>query len=122
MSFVFTETPRIRLISNRIKKTYNAGENIVIKVDIENPSSVLCTLWQRETVDGSEAINIALPKFKGTKSTTEENVLCINDCDESDMTNGPYFLLAVCSRDTTEEICSDLIHLNIVKGKYKHRG
>lgn len=99
-----------------MKETYYVGENITIKVDINNPSNVLCAMWQRVTTDGTEfeSININLPKYNGTKNTPEEHVLCINDCEESDMDLGPYFLLAMCKDN--KQIKSEHIHLNIAKG------
>ena len=99
-----------------MKTTYYVGENITIKVDINYPSNVLCAMWQRVRTDGSEfeAININLPKYHGTKNTPDEHVLCTNDCDESDMDLGPYFLLAMCKDN--KQIKSEHIHLNIAKG------
>ena len=99
-----------------MKETYYVGENITIKVDINNPSNVLCAMWQRVTTDGTEfeSININLPKYNGTKNTPEEHVLCINDCEESDMDLGPYFLLAMCKDN--KQIKSEHIHLNIARG------
>lgn len=99
-------------------KRYRPGENITIKVRIDNPFNVRCAMWQRATRDKEkfESIDITLPKYEGTitKSTTDEPVLCVNDCDETDMSLGPYSLLATCSDG--REIRSDSINLDIVKG------
>ena len=117
--FLNIGTAKIEIPLNETVKRYRPGENITIKVRIDNPFNVRCAIWQRATRNKGifESIDITLEKYKGTitKSTTNEAVLCLNDCDETDMSLGPYSLLATCS--DKREIRSDSINLDIVKGK-----
>ncbi|XP_078341382.1 uncharacterized protein LOC144627665 isoform X2 [Crassostrea virginica] len=108
-----SDLPSINIPENQRLEIYNVGENIEVKMDVKNPATILCATWQRTTTNGSETINIMQPKYKGTKNTKDEYVLCINDCDEMDRYMGPYFLSVMCTGG--REIISDKIDFRIVK-------
>lgn len=85
----------------------------MIRGNVKNPSAVLCMTWQRETDNGSQTINTALPKYTETTNNKDENLLFIRNCDEND--TGNYFILATCTNGI-EDICSNKVYLNVIKG------
>lgn len=104
------EKPEIEIVSDEQNNRYYIGEDVKIRGIVKNPSAILCMTWQR----GSQPINTALPKYAETTNNEDENQLIIRNCSEND--TGNYFILATCT-DDIEDICSNKIYLDIIKGK-----
>lgn len=113
LSSALLETPSIQIYPDEPDGKYYVGEDVTIKANIRNPLGVLCVTWQKETEAGTHTINTALPKYKETSNASDEHLLLIRDCNDSDQ--GGYFLLAACNYDQ-EDARSNKIYLNIVKG------
>lgn len=107
------EKPTIDICSDEQNNRYYIGEDVMIRGNVKNPSAVLCMTWQRETDNGSQTINTALPKYTETTNNEDENLLFIRNCDEND--TGNYFILATCTTGI-EDICSNKIYLDVIKG------
>lgn len=107
------EKPDIHIYSDEHNNRYFIGEDVTIRVNVKNPSVVLCMTWQRETHNGNQTINTALPKYTETTNNEDESLLIIRNCGEND--TGNYFILATCTNDI-EDICSNKIYLDIIKG------
>ena len=111
MFMFFLEKPTIEICCDQEDDMYYVGEDVTMKAELKNASNVLCVVWQTETPNGDQALDITQSKYKGTKITTEEARLCIRGCLDKET----YFLLAAFSDGT--EISSNRIRLNIIKGK-----
>lgn len=110
----FLEKPRIEIYTDQKNTRYFVGEDVTIKANIDRSTSILSATWQRKTENGSQTLCTALPKYTGSKDRGHEHLLIIKNCNESD--KGIYFLLAACTY-STEDVKSNELHLDIVKGK-----
>ena len=108
----YLERPRIKILSDQENDRFYIGEDAIITAYLENPENILCATWHKETPYGDQALDLALPKYKETANSLNEQILRIKNCCEGD--RGIYFLLAGCSCNT--EICSNRICLKIVEG------
>lgn len=108
--FILSEITTASVHFDPQNANYYKGEDAKIRAYFGNYSAVRFFEWQKETDDGSHAIDTTLPKYKGTIG----QILMIRDCDESDV--GTYFIKVHVSC-TDWEICSNKVHLQVLKGK-----
>lgn len=109
----FLDKTSVSISSDQYDTTYFIEEDAEIRAHFENSLAVRFVKWKRETDTGSHDIDTTLPKYRGTLNNTSEqgHVLKIRSCDESDA--GTYFLQVSCA---DREICSNKIHLQVLKG------
>ena len=72
----FLEKPTIEIFCDQEDDMYYVSEDVTIKAELKNASNVLCLVWQTETLDGDQALNITHSKYNGTKITIDEARLC----------------------------------------------
>lgn len=106
---------RINIKSDQENNKYYLQEDVTITAKISNGSNILCTTWQKLTMNESVSIDTSLPKYKVTRNN-HEHTLTIKNCSELD--KGTYFLLAACTYNL--EVCSNTIQLDAIQGINKH--
>lgn len=102
----------IEVLSDQKKGKYFVAEDVILKANIRNPSTILCMTWQKETETSSYTVNTSVPQYTETENLTNEHTLTMKNCLESD--SGTYFLLAVCTNSL--KVCSNRVQLEVKKG------
>lgn len=108
--FILSEITTAFVCFDQWNDNYYKGEDVKIRAYFGNSLAVRYVDWHKEIDGGSHAIDTTLPKYKGTI----DQILMIRDCDESDV--GTYFIKVYVSC-TDWEICSNKLHLQVLKGK-----
>lgn len=105
---------KIDVYSDQENDEYYVGEDVTIKANLENRTSVLSLSWQYATGNESYTIDSTLPKYTGTKTEIGQPQLIIRNCIDSD--RGIYFLLAA-STDNMDDVFSNKINVKVKRGK-----
>lgn len=106
---------RIKVKSDQENNKYYVNEDVTITAEISNGSNILCTTWQKLTMNESVSLDTSLSKYIVTRNNYK-HTLTIKNCSELDQ--GAYFLLAACTYNL--EVCSNTIQLDAIQGIDKH--
>lgn len=111
MFFFNPDITTLKIYSDQEDDRYYVGEDVILRADFGNPSSVKSFVWHKQTERDNHYIDNALPRYKGSGIYPEMPLLKITKCNESDA--GTYILLVSC-KDV--DIYSNIIHLKVQQG------